>query len=842
MAKKLHYLSGLAVCAAVLCAAAAPAAEQTWSVGKLPGCDNLPVRMAGYYEPVKVEFTPAVKPYELPLNLAKLSNAEFAKALYELRDPAVSKAFSALLTRNAFAVVAGRSEDVPGFYKDVKMRGLPIFVTSDSLLHLYHIQFDETLKDIEEREFFNDAVAISKAVQAEAIKLHEASEGDLKAAAKLLVGYATVPVVVLSQSDLGAEAAEALEEVNAWPARPNWRRQQAFYEKYDEVLKAIAPAGPRRRPASAMRPADLKKALSDYSKAHPAKADPGKLIPKIVDKQVRAELDLIAAHEGFNESPMFTYKEDYSQYVPRGHYTRSKKLKQYFKALMWYGRMTFIIRGKTADIDGVISLEEAKIQTIAACMLAGMMEGKLADGRTLAAAWDRLYSVTAYYVGLADDLTPYEYRQALRDAIGEKVTGANLTNAQKFFDLRKKLAELRKPEIYSGLGDIEGPPADIATEADLAKALAMTQGLRLMGQRYIPDSYMMGKMVYPTVGLFTGQGSPFTLVRSRGGPIRGFPRGLDVMTVLGSGRARHWIKQLGDDQYQRFDARLGDLKGKFDGIPAEGWNRNMYWSWLHTLRALLKEYPSGYPTFMQSEAWQDKQLSAALASWSQLRHDTILYAKQSYTMRAGSAPQRPKMVEGYIEPVPEFYARLLALTRMTLKGLDEFKVLDDRSRGRLAALEGIVKRLLDLSVAELSNKKLTDEDYAFIRSFGDQLSSVVAGVNKQGTETTIIADVHTEGNSRQVLEEGTGYLHMMVVVYPMPDGGLVAGVGPVLSHYEFKHPMSNRLTDEAWKQMLRGGKAPALPEWAQPFTVQPGAAKPAPAPAGPALRMRKTGP
>ena len=33
--------------------------------------------------------------------------------------------------------------------------------------------------------------------------------------------------------------------------------------------------------------------------------------------------------------------EDYSQYIPRGHYTRSEELKKYFKAMMWYGRLTF---------------------------------------------------------------------------------------------------------------------------------------------------------------------------------------------------------------------------------------------------------------------------------------------------------------------------------------------------------------------------------------------------------------------------------------------------------------------------------------------------------------------
>jgi len=771
-----------------------------------------------------VAYRPAAPAYKLPVDLAKLTNSDFVGKMVELREQSAAGAARKLLAGNGFAAIATRGQDDVGrFYKGLKTRGLPIFVTSDSLLHLYHIQFDETLRDIEEREFFDDAARISKAVQAEAVKLHNATSGELKAAARLLVGYGTVPVVVLSRVDLGAEAAEALEEVRSWPRerQRDWRRMQAFSQKYDELLSAVAAEVKMRKHQVAFDPRIAASALERYLKAHPVKAKTG-LVPPLCRKEVQAELDLIAAHKGFSPSPLFVYKEDYSQYVPRGHYTRSKKLKQYFKALMWLGRMTFLIRGGDGQqIKALLPMAEARKQTLAAAMLAGMMEKRLSDGRTLAQTWDRLYSVTAYYVGLADDLTPYEYRAAMRGAIGQAVSASALTDAAKFFELRKRLAEMRKPEIYSGLGDFEGPPAAIADEKTLAEALGLTQGMRLMGQRYIPDSYMMGRLVYPTVGLFAGQGQPFTYVPSRGGPIRGFPRGLDVMAILGSARAKHWLRKLGDDAYQKFDETLTTLTGEFAKIDRAGWNRNMYWSWLYTLKALLKEYPSGYPTFMRTEAWQDKQLSAALASWSQLRHDTILYAKQSYTGVGTGMPPRPKMVEGYVEPVPEFYGRLLALTRMTLAGLDDFKVLDRTSRGRLAALEQIVERLLAISKQELTNRPLTKDDYAFIRSFGDRLKSAIAGVKNDGLETTIIADVHTDGNTRRVLEEGTGYLHPMVVVYPMPDGGLVAGVGPVLSHYEFKHPMSKRLTDEAWKQMLRSGTAPALPEWAQAFTVVP---------------------
>ena len=94
-------------------------------------------------------------------------------------------------------------------------------------------------------------------------------------------------------------------------------------------------------------------------------------------------------------------------------------------------------------------------------------------------------------------------------------------------------------------------------------------------------------------------------------------------------------------------------------------------------------------------------------------------------------------------------------------------------------------------------------------------------MNENGLQTTIVADVHTDQNSGKVLEEGTGHLRRMWVAYPMPDGGVVVGAGPVFSYYEFKHPMSDRLTDEKWKKLLRGrAKKPALPKWSKTFGVE----------------------
>ena len=69
----------------------------------------------------------------------------------------------------------------------------------------------------------------------------------------------------------------------------------------------------------------------------------------------------------------------------------------------------------------------------------------------------------------------------------------------------------------------------------------------------------------------------------------------------------------------------------------------------------------------------------------------------------------------------------------------------------------------------------------------------------------------------EVLEEGVGYVDLILVAYKVPDGRIIVGAGPSLSYYEFKHPMSDRLTDEQWKEMLESGKAPPRQRWTESF-------------------------
>jgi hypothetical protein len=293
------------------------------------------------------------------------------------------------------------------------------------------------------------------------------------------------------------------------------------------------------------------------------------------------------------------------------------------------------------------------------------------------------------------------------------------------------------------------------------------------------------------------------------------------MAVLGSKRAYEILKEEGDTEYEgrdtSYDKQLSELRKEFDAFDVTDWNRNLYWAWLYALKPLVGEFGEGYPTFMQTQAWQDKELNTALASWAELRHDTILYAKPSYTPGIVMAPVS-KPVVGYVEPIPEFYARMFALTSMTKDGLAQLNALGEEERSRLESLERILERLLSISRDELENKELEESDYEFIRNFGQQLDSVVAGVETEGKQTTIVADVHTDTNPPQeVLEEGVGYVDLILAAYKVPDGRIILGAGPVFSYYEFKQPIGERLTDEKWKKTLEQEEEPERPDWIETF-------------------------
>ena len=260
-------------------------------------------------------------------------------------------------------------------------------------------------------------------------------------------------------------------------------------------------------------------------------------------------------------------------------------------------------------------------------------------------------------------------------------------------------------------------------------------------------------------------------------------------------------------------------------LEMDSWTQNLYWSWLYAFQPIISVKNEAYPAFMRTREWAHKDLHTALGSWTELKHDTILYAKQAYAELTSAPPERT--LKGFVEPNPEAYARLAALTRMTIDGLGERNLLSDEDRDSLERLHELLLSFKTIAEKELEGTSLTEGEYDLINSYGDVLEGLtIAAADKEEVggavdeeEAAIVADVATDPNSGTVLEEAVGKVFEIFVVVEV-EGQLTLTEGGVLSYYEFSWPMSDRLTDESWREILNSGQAPPRPEWTSSFVSE----------------------
>ncbi len=498
-------------------------------------------------------------------------------------------------------------------------------------------------------------------------------------------------------------------------------------------------------------------------------------VPQNVEDLVTSELTKIEAGVR-SESAIFGYDEDYTQYKVRGHYTRNILLANYFKAMMYAGRMGFLLQSPTGDIEMGIN------HTRMAMLLLSSFNSTIGS-ETVWDYWDRVYQPTAFYVGASDDLTPSEYYEIWLKK--DSPEGDLLANDELIMDIIDEAKTYRKPKINSMF------------VLDAFDHENVTQGFRLMGQRFIPDSYIFQQLVHDKVGR------------------RLFPNGLDVFSVFGSPRAENHL-QSENESYSDYNSQILKLRTEFSNLTDYDWTQNLYWLWLYSLFPLLNPATEGHPGFMLSNAWLDKALMTVMGSWAELRHDTILYAKQSYTLERGGIEQ----LKGYVEPYPEVYARLGALVRLMDDGLEDRGLVIEGFSFKLNSIAKKFDRLVELSIKELENNPLNESDINFINNFGEEIAAIASfqdpeadpWVSEADDRMAIIADVHTDPNTGQVLEVGTGDPYVIYVVVQDHNGKLRLTRGGTFSYNEFKYPMTDRLSDEEWHEIL-DSNPPPLPEW-----------------------------
>ncbi len=539
---------------------------------------------------------------------------------------------------------------------------------------------------------------------------------------------------------------------------------------------------------------------------------------------VKKDLAAIEKHEGFQFSAALDNAEDFSQYVPRGHYTRNESFKRYFKAMMWFGRRMFRIEEVRAtrlpdpcNPDHWSKMHQ-KNETLMMLKITWMLHNVKIDGEPAMDVWRKLYIPTTLFAGRTEDLNPEEVK-----ALATKVWGSLPTPKGLAALKPDKLAEFIKLAKQKSRPKIDSSGAG-------------RKGFCFMGQRFTPDSYIMQCLVtggdtpfgdVPEHPLgYTGDRTPkpFTwgVNRYMRPPERRFmPRGLDVFAVFGSEEALAILKEEGDTAYKGYNDMLAFLRKDVGAMMQQRKEENLYYAWLYALQPLLKT-PEGksVPGFLKTNAWTRKSLATGLASWAELRHDTILYVKQSYTPTARSMPPRPRVTPGYVEPYPAVYTRIAAMIKKMRTDLGTLGVMPKGLENNYKQFETICGKLAAISQKELNGEKLTDEEYLWIASVAMQLKSstrlpyalrrkILSGTD---SHMAIIADVHTDNNSKSVLEEAVGTPFVLTVNMRI-DGKMTTLSGAVFSYYEFKHPMKDRLTDEAWQEMLKKTERPALPAW-----------------------------
>lgn len=481
---------------------------------------------------------------------------------------------------------------------------------------------------------------------------------------------------------------------------------------------------------------------------------------------VEAELGRIQDAGGIEESLITGEFEDYTQYIPRGYYEGDEKLEQYFKAMMWYGRIHF-------------SQDEEDLDRSAL-----LMTKALADDAEAYDLWESIYAVTSFFAGASDDVGVCEYATLMSKVYGEDVTIAKLTGNEKGFEEFHALtADLPAPQINS-------IPINQGEEN-------VIPGFRFMGQRFSVDASIMQKLIYSDVE------------ENSQGEKRMLPDVLDVPAALGSDTALAILEACGANEYEGYSENMNLLR---DGLSQENetlWSASLYAGWLNTLRPLLMEKGEGYPMFMQSEEWAKKDLECFAGSYTELKHDTILYSKQVMAEMGGGYEEEPDF-RGYVQPEPLVYERFAALADMTAEGLKEYGMLSAVDEENLSRLSAVADQLLTISVKELQNEVLTEEEYTFIECYGGDIEHFWYEAVKDNSESeyiysgdfpaAIIADIATDPNGA-VLEVGTGNPSMIYVVVPV-DGKIRIASGSVYSFYQFAWPMDDRLTDTKWRQMM----------------------------------------
>jgi hypothetical protein len=579
-------------------------------------------------------------------------------------------------------------------------------------------------------------------------------------------------------------------------------------EMLSEMRSALSSGGASSLGATARADADVFVAVAlsllKGAPVAPAAGGDAALITRLVDGA--------KSHEGADSVVLFGVKRDvdFSQFKPRGHYTDSPELERYFQSMMWLGRIDFRMLETQPDHSQVFHRRQ--------------LEGALALRELMNAAttqrWERIDGAIQAFVGESDYMTMPELSGLLADLNVQSPDAlANVSDA----DIVKAIVEggygtqrISSHIMVNGLGEATMP---------------LSSSFALFGQRYVLDSHVFSNVVYDRV--------------QKGKQFRMMPDPLDAaFAAMGHDQAAELLKpQL--DQFS-YAPDLHAMRVLADAHPPEFWSANLYNLWLTSLRELAPKAAeiadpkaAGLPSVAATEAWGRRLLNTQLASWAELRHDTILYAKQSYT--GGTTCEFP---DAYVDPYPGFYQKIADLAA---KGSEVVSTLDLSSTEQPWLAESIpayfnklyqvAMTLKEMAEHERTGAPFTPEQMEFINhavviqwgcgsadgADGWYPELFFSNYNSVTLDPTI-ADVHTQpmdenGNTvGRVLHVGTGMPRLMVMTADTCTGPR-AYVGLASSYFERVTENFERLDDPTWSADITAA-TPADVPWMKDIVVR----------------------
>lgn len=658
-----------------------------------------------------------------------------------------------------------QSYSMASAYYAIYTRDLPLFVSTDSILHAFHRSFDEVLETFE-------AHVLSYVIDS---VLARASEGlptlarDHKA---IRPSVEDVDLYLTVARNLLAGAGGSAEDAAAEAARGRKR------DKPPEPTSLLV---------------------------QPRVVDP-RLVKDMLEHVASLALEVPDAPcpERYGGRRCV----DWSQFRPRGHYTHSQELRRYFRTMMWLGRADLGFYLRPPDEVSGLEVDVPREQRNAALLLM-LLKQSGERGRL-----GQVSGLIDFLVGSADNVTLEEVSAALARAGIKNPAGLGDQAALSRFDAALDTVGVRAQQIRSQVLD-----ADAASKTPTALPLEF----QVFGQRFVIDSFALAGVVYDSI-VYEGEKQH-----------RYMPSGLDVMAALGNDTA----VRLLEPELTRFHYASNLLAARrvIDDMRPNDWNATAYNRWLGALRT-LDDPPAPkaeFPEVMRRDAWQRKQLRASLASWAELRHDTVLYAKQSYT--AYSLCEYPI---GFVEPYPAFFQNIQGLAASLADRFAKTDVpLGDRERSKLARqlqseasaffrrFAEITGRLGALATKELASQPFTKEESEFLKKaidvrgggsgppeYDGWYPELIRGAPEK--HAPVVADVHSDPTNGKVLEAAVGDAEFLIVA--VNNGPhRAAYVGPAFSYYEFTGPIEHRMTDEEWGDKLASADRPERPIFTRKF-------------------------